>query len=49
MLATEVAASLGVSLSLCKEQLSLAEQWGALCRDESAAGVRYFPNIFATF
>lgn len=49
MLATEVAASLGVSLSLCKEQLALAEQWGALCRDESAAGVRYFPNLFAIF
>ena len=45
-LATEIATALGVSLLLCKEQLAMAEKRGALCRDESVAGVRWFPNIF---
>jgi len=45
-LATEIAVALGISLSLCKEQLAMAEQHGALCRDESIIGVRFFPNTF---
>ena len=45
-LATEFSQALGLSLPLCKEQLAMAEQRGALCRDESVVGVRFFPNLF---
>jgi hypothetical protein len=38
-----------ISLVLAKQQLLVAEQLQVLCRDESADGLRFFPNRFNEF
>jgi len=38
-----------VSILIAKEQLATAEQSGAICRDETLEGIRYFDNVIKTF
>lgn len=45
----QCAKALGISVLLAKESLNAAEQAGALCRDETIEGVRYYPNSFIEF
>ena len=42
-------AGMKLPYELAAEYLELAEQDGALCRDESIAGTRYYANRFAEF
>ena len=37
---------LSLTLTIAREILFTAEKAGRLCRDEGAAGVRFYPNIF---
>jgi len=38
----------GLSVILARERLVSAETEGALCRDDSVEGLRFFPNLFLT-
>uniref|UniRef100_A0A9L0JIQ5 Vacuolar protein-sorting-associated protein 36 n=2 Tax=Equus TaxID=9789 RepID=A0A9L0JIQ5_EQUAS len=44
----EFAKLVGMSVLLAKERLLLAEKMGHLCRDDSAEGLRFYPNLFMT-
>lgn len=44
--ATIVSLALGMTVTVAKEQLLQAERDGALCRDESVAGLFFFKNLF---
>lgn len=43
---SKLAENRGMSVVLATEQLLLAERHGKLCRDESVAGLRFYPNLF---
>jgi len=38
----------GMSVVLAREKLVSAETEGALCRDDSVEGLRFYPNLFLT-
>ena len=44
--ADELAKIIGLSVVLSKERLLCAEKAGALCRDETSEGLRFYPNKF---
>ena len=44
----EMAQLIGLSVVLSKERLLAAENAGKLCRDETAEGLRFYPNLFMT-
>lgn len=43
---TQYAVAVGVPVAVAREQLLLAERGGVLCRDDAAAGLAFFRNIF---
>ncbi|CAM9262352.1 unnamed protein product [Discosporangium mesarthrocarpum] len=49
LVATQVARSMKVSITLAVEHLHTAERTGLLCRDESIEGTRFYPNLFEGF
>lgn len=46
--ADELSKIIGLSVVLAKERLLAAETVGRLCRDDSVAGLRFYPNRFVT-
>lgn len=42
----DLARHMSISIVLAQARLLAAEQVGAVCRDESIAGLRFFPNLF---
>ena len=36
----------GIAIVLAKERLLAAEDLGALCRDDTVEGLRFYPNLF---
>lgn len=46
MTVEEIASTLKINLVLMKELIHGAENYGHVCRDESAEGVKYFENLF---
>lgn len=47
--AEETSAKFGWSVTVAVEELEMAEQNGALCRDEQLSGVRFFPNMILPY
>ena len=45
-MAADFAQQTGVSVALAKQQLLLVESKGAVCRDETIEGCRFFENLF---
>ncbi|KAK3699936.1 hypothetical protein QZH41_016599 [Actinostola sp. cb2023] len=45
--ADELASLVKLSVMLAKERLLVTEQAGKACRDDSAEGLRFYPNLFA--
>eukprot|EP01012_Entosiphon_sulcatum_P020929 TRINITY_DN25768_c0_g2_i2.p1 TRINITY_DN25768_c0_g2~~TRINITY_DN25768_c0_g2_i2.p1 ORF type:complete len:312 (+),score=46.01 TRINITY_DN25768_c0_g2_i2:272-1207(+) len=45
--APQLATQLSIPLVLASEYLGEAEREGVLCRDETAAGITYYPNFFS--
>lgn len=46
--AEELSQKLGISVTLAKERLLVAEKFGKTCRDDSIEGLRFYPNLFLT-
>lgn len=46
--AQEVSATLSIPVILAQEHLNTIEGTGALCRDDSLEGLRFYPNIFTS-
>lgn len=47
--AEEASAKFGWSVTVAVEELEMAEQNGALCRDEQLSGIRFFPNLILPY
>lgn len=42
----QLAQELGISVLLAKERLLTTEKSGAICRDDTIEGLRFYPNLF---
>ena len=42
----ELSRMAGIAIVLAKERLLAAEDLGALCRDDTVEGLRFYPNLF---